>query len=353
MMLLAAPYGLPMVCSADSSAFPKPAYLSAPLQPSGQLHFFSSRVEGQGGEAPRRALVVLHGHGRDAGRTFAAAYRAAVLAGRVDQTLIVAPLFQVAVEASSHCRSVGLPAVQAGDALWSCASWMEGGRAENGGPGAFSALDTLLKTLKQRWPSVRQVTLAGFSAGGQMLQHYIGFAAPPPGGLQVRYVVADPGSWLYFDDVRPRPVRQGQPVDWLSCQDETDRPGGCAYVWAPAAACPGFDRWKYGLSGLPSALAAPGRAPREVYASADIAYLEGALDQGEAPAAHGKVLDRACAAFAQGSFRLQRGLAYAAYDRERIAPDKRRRVQRVPGCAHDVACVFTSLEGRAALFLAP
>ncbi len=46
---------------------------------------------------------------------------------------------------------------------------------------------------------------------------------------------------------------------------------------------------------------------------------------------------------------MQRGLAYAQYDRTMLASGKRREVVVVPGCAHDVACVFPSEAARAAL----
>jgi hypothetical protein len=42
-------------------------------------------------------------------------------------------------------------------------------------------------------------------------------------------------------------------------------------------------------------------------------------------------------------------MAYAAYDRTLLAPERQRQVVVVPGCAHDVACVFPSDEARALL----
>ncbi|MDO9354509.1 MAG: hypothetical protein Q7T55_12490, partial [Solirubrobacteraceae bacterium] len=85
------------------------------------------------------------------------------------------------------------------------------------------------------------------------------------------------------------------------------------------------------------------------YAAADIHYLEAALDSSEAAGTFYKILDKSCAANAQGPFRLQRGQDYAAYDRAMLAPTRKREVTVVPGCAHDVACVFPSPAARAAL----
>ena len=292
-----------------------------PAGAGGQLDFYASRTAAQDGAAPTRALIVVHGHPRDADKTFNAALAALHGAGEeaLHDTLVVAPVFQVADD--SKCHTDGVPAAESGDLLWTCASWMEGGPASNGsGLTSFAALDALVAQLQQRWPSLRVVTVAGFSAGAQMVQHYIGFAHPPAGHrLALRYVVADPGTWLYFDPARPAP------------------------------ACPGANQWKYGTDNLPATLGRDAAAARAYYTAANVHYLEGERDQGSGPGTYHKILDKSCAAMAQGPDRLQRGLAYAAYDRQLLAPAKQRQVTLVPGCAHDVACVFPSAAARSAL----
>ena len=47
---------------------------------------------------------------------------------------------------------------------------------------------------------------------------------------------------------------------------------------------------------------------------------------------------------------MQRALAYADYDRRYLAPDKPHRLTIVPGCGHNVACVFPAPAARQALF---
>ncbi len=300
-----------------------------PRSASGALHFYASRDPAPdaaaSGAAPTSALIAIHGHSHDADKTFDAALKTVRQAGALDSTLVVAPLFQVAPARAGRCSTAGVPEAREGDLLWTCTSWAEGGAAVNDAAlTSFAALDALVARLVARWPSVHTVTVAGFSAGAQMVQHSIGFANVPAGAkVTLRYVVADPGTWLYFDPGRPQP--------------------------ADAGSCPEQNRWKYGTDGLPAALGRSAADARARYAAAEIHYLEGALDDDAARGTAYRVLDRSCGAQAQGPYRLQRGLAYAAYDRTLLAPERQRQVVVVPGCAHDVACVFPSDAARALL----
>ncbi|EOI1370575.1 hypothetical protein ACMGN5_005385 [Serratia marcescens] len=290
---------------------------------------------------PRTALVVMHGHPRDAAKTLQAAISAAQAAGAGGKALLVAPLFQVPEKLAARCHSAGLPQPQDGEALWRCGSWIEGDLDNSGKTGSFNAMDNLLADLKRRWPSLQSITVAGFSAGAQFVQHYVGFAHPP-NAVRLRYVVADPGSWLYFENLRPQPANGG------SCGSETT----CRFRWQTlnAGQCPRANQWKYGLEALPAHLQRTADAARQRYAAADITYLAAAADTGTAPGAYYRILDKSCAAQLQGSYRLQRALAYADYDRRYLAPDKPHRLTIVPGCGHNVACVFPAPAARRALF---
>ncbi|SDW13745.1 hypothetical protein SAMN05518669_10149 [Variovorax sp. YR634] len=316
-----------------------------PAGAGGALHYYSSLAPDAptATTGPTKALIAMHGHSRDANKTFEATLRTVRNAGALDDTLVVAPLFQVpADKAASRCNSPGLPAPQPGDLLWTCGSWLEGGRSASGSRiGSFAVMDALVAELVQRWPSLRTVTIAGFSAGGQFAQRYAAFAqnGGTAGKVAMRYVVADPSTWLYFDPVRPQLSSDGASVSGFAVPD--------------AAACPEMNRWKYGTDDLPAHLGRSAAQARRQYAEADISYLEGELDSNDARGTAYRVLDKSCAAAAQGPFRLQRGLAYAQYDRTLLAPAKRREVVVVPGCAHDVACVFPSEAARAALIGPP
>jgi hypothetical protein len=322
------------------------------LTQGGTLNYYvARRPTPPADDAAVSVLVALHGHPRDAGKTLAAGQLAAQQAGRAADTLVVAPLFQVGKPADERCHAAGVPWAQPGDALWTCGSWIEGAAAKDGGVTSFAALDQLLADLKQRWPKLQNVTVAGFSAGAQFVQHYVGFAQPPA-GMAIRFVVADPGTWLYFDEGRPTPQRGGQAADWNSCTQSSGA-GACDFTFAkPAEAqsCVHFNRWKYGTEQLPADLGADAQTARQRYAQAEVAYLEGGLDTGDKPGTFNKILDKGCGAQTQGPYRLQRGLAYLAYDRQFLSTAKPRSLTVAPGCAHDVSCVFPAPAATGVLF---
>ncbi|WP_407309577.1 hypothetical protein [Pseudomonas sp. nanlin1] len=290
-----------------------------PVPGHGQMHYYSSN-----NGAPRAALIVLHGHPRDALRSFNAVTQALQGSPWAATTLLIAPQFQVGQDAAAHCTGPNVPAMQTNELLWTCRSWVEGAPADNEpAVTSFSALDALLRHLAAQWPSLRQVTVVGFSAGAQMVQHYIGFAQAAPDSIQaVRYAVASPGSYLYFDPARPFPV----------------------------AHCPGSNRWRYGLEGAPPWLEQGIAQAKSRYATATIDYLVGALDSSQAPGAFYRILDKSCAAMAQGPFRLQRAQAYVAAENAQRPLDAPRRLTIVPGCGHDVTCVLGSSAAQQVLF---
>jgi poly(3-hydroxybutyrate) depolymerase len=308
-----------------------------------QLHYYFS----QSGGAPTDLLIVMHGHSRDANRTFEAASSAAAASSKTASALVIAPLFGVAPPDARRCSTDGVPTAGDRDLLWSCQSWMEGGAALNAADvNSFSAIDALIAALCRQYPSIHTVTFAGFSAGAQMVQHYIAFHAPMPAGVAIRFVVSDPGTWLYFDPVRPVFEASSDCEDANTCKPAFAVPES-------ASSCASYNHWKYGVTDLPGDLTAQADALRVRYRDSDISYLEGALDYGEGPKKAYRVLDRSCGANLQGPYRLQRGLAYAAYDHQFLAPSRVHSIAVVPGCAHEVTCVFPSEAGRNALFGVP
>jgi pimeloyl-ACP methyl ester carboxylesterase len=275
-------------------------------------------------------VVIVHGYDRNAAdyaRTVAGFAPAA-------DTLVVAPQFLAVEDVRQH---------QLPDTLlrWQRDAWSGGFPADGPAPSSpFDALDAVLAKLADRTvlPDLATVVLAGFSAGGQLVQRYAivgkGELAFGAARLQLRlkFLVGSPSSYAYFTDQRGLAEGSLEP-------------------FAGAAACPNFNRWKYGFAGeLPPYVASVvplGLAGIERrYAERDVAYLVGGGD--DDPDA--RYLDKSCAAEAQGATRLARMRAYVAMLKIREGKALAHRMWIVGGAAHNTARVFGSPCGRAVLF---
>lgn len=269
-----------------------------------------------------RAIIVLHGRLRNADEYYISAHTAQVAAGDDGKSaLMIVPQFLAEVDIGAH----KLPA----DTLrWSPVGWEGGDAALAPNPvSSFEALDAILAKLSDRrvFPNLKQVVVAGHSGGGQVAQRYAiagkGEAALSRQHIDIRYVVANPSSYAYFSSERPVPKI--------------------------AAACPGYNNWKYGMDQRPPYLAdATPVALEQRYVERDVIYLLGTLDN--KPAA-----DKSCMGEAQGPHRYARGHAYADAMAKRNHGTPNHRVWDVAGVGHDGDKMLTSKCGLAALFDSP
>ena len=114
----------------------------------------------------QRALIVIHGRLRNAQTYLHSAEQAAIQAGQLSTTLIVAPQFLNDTDGSRHA----LP-----DAVlrWHANDWMAGDPALGPAPlSSYAALDKILERLddRKRFPALREVVIAGHSGGAQVVQ---------------------------------------------------------------------------------------------------------------------------------------------------------------------------------------
>ncbi|MFM0738873.1 alpha/beta hydrolase [Paraburkholderia xenovorans] len=284
-----------------------------------------------------RAVILIHGRLRNADTYFNLARRVGALAGEVvaARTLLIVPQFLASADLDTH----PLPP---STLHWDWTSWMGGENAEGPAPlSSFDVLDAILQTLAshERFASLREVVIAGHSGGGQVVQRYAvvtrGEASLTARGIALRYVVANPSSYVYFDASRPTASGEFAAFD--------------------AAACPSFNRWKYGLENLPAyargvnggRVAVDAKALEASYARRDVTVLLGGADcDPQHPA-----LDISCAAQTQGAHRLGRGLNYERYLASRHPqglPTHRTFV--IDGVGHDAKGIFASAAGLTALF---
>ena len=270
----------------------------------------------------QRALIVIHGRLRNAQTYLHSAEQAATQAGQLSTTLIIAPQFLNESDGGRH-------ALQDNVLRWHANDWMAGEPAVSPtAVSSYAALDQILERLgdRKRFPDLREVVIAGHSGGAQVVQRYALTTEADKSleseGIKVRYVIANPSSYAYFN--AQRPVAGFDP-----------------------ATCPGFNTWKYGLKDLPTyAEGQKHHLLEQAYTSRDITYLLGAKDTDP----NHPALDKSCEAEAQGAYRLIRGHNYFDYLSQRHPQGLNQRLVEVPGVGHNGDQMFTSPEGQKALF---
>jgi hypothetical protein len=282
-----------------------------------------------------RAVVVFHGKGRDVDGYYRGLLKAAEQAGpdAAAASILVAPQFLNVEDARAH----GLPASVL---RWRQGTWESGDEAV--GPFAessYSVVDAIVEHLSDRrfFPNLKTIILAGHSGGGQAIQRYavVGQAERLAGpGIHLKYVVANPSSYLYFGDECPR-------------FDETK----FHFEKANGDQCRDFNHWKYGPLNVRGAYLQQGammgwQVLEDNYAQKDVIYLLGTADVDP----HEKDLDVSCAGEMQGPNRFLRGRAYYAWLHERHSANWNQRTWFVPGVAHSGGQMFTSECGVDALF---
>jgi pimeloyl-ACP methyl ester carboxylesterase len=261
-------------------------------------------------ESITRALIMVHGQGRDADGYFRTAAAAAFLAGGLEDTLVIAPRF---ASNDSRCRDALAP----NELNWTCfgaESWRNGAEAiRNASITSFDVMDEIVRRVARAeiFPNLKAIVVAGHSAGGQFVGRY-GMAnqAHDRVNRRITYVVANPSSYTYLDNLRPT--------------SSADRD------------CTGYDTWPYGLqkrSGY-SAKLADDQLKKQL-AARPVTYLVGELD---ILPLYG--FDSSCSAMAQGPTRLARGLAFGKYVNENHGAQHKTLV--VPACGHSARCMFTA-----------
>jgi pimeloyl-ACP methyl ester carboxylesterase len=264
-----------------------------------------------------RALVMVHGASRDADNYFRTSLAAAFLAGALEDTIVVAPRF--ASNNGQGCKDK----LAENELNWSCNgnSWRSGGAAaEDKALTSFDLMDDILKQLanKQVFPNLKEIVVAGHSAGGQFVTRYeMANLVHDKLGVRVTYVVSNPSSYAYLDSSRP--VRG-------------------------SIKCANYDDWPYGLKnlgGYTNRLTAA-QMKKQIVAR-PVTYLLGEID----------ILplggfDASCAAMTQGPTRLARGQAFGKYIDEEYGA--RHKIQEVHLCGHNARCMFTADEALPVIF---
>lgn len=151
-----------------------------------------------------RALIVVHGAGRDADNYFRTGLAAAFLAAALDDTVVIAPRF--ASNAGRGCTD----ALGPNEVNWSCSgdSWRSGGVSlTDSRLTSYDFTDEILRKLARKniFPNLKAIVVSGHSAGGQYVTRYeMANKVHDTLGVPITYVVSNPSSYAYLDTGRPR-----------------------------------------------------------------------------------------------------------------------------------------------------
>jgi pimeloyl-ACP methyl ester carboxylesterase len=295
----------------------------------------------------KRALIVVHGLTRDGPGYYRSALAGAFLAGALEDTVVVVPQFS---SNEDSCKDSLAP----GELSWHCQprtdTWRHGGDATDGSVNSFNVVDELLRKLndKEVFPNMRAIVVFGHSAGGQYVNRYQ-MANTVHESLRVKptYLVANPSSYAYFDELRPRAAAfvAGEVValapGWQEPLPEKPRPAFAPY--GDRRNCTTYDSWPYGMHNRNGYTAKVSEEQmKKNLVARPATYL---LAEFDLFPVYG--FDGSCAAMAQGPTRVARGVAYAKY----VALfGAKHPVVSVDGCAHSTRCMLTSEQTLPLLF---
>ena len=304
----------------------------------GRLRVYRTYPTGTRNPDVTRALIVVHGAGRDSDNYFRHALAAAFLAGALENTIILSPRF--ASNNGEGCRDT----FDERELNWQCngpGRWTAGGAAGNNNTvTSFDIADELLRRLARRevFPNLRTIVVAGHSAGGQFVSRYqMANEVHERLGVPVTYVISNPSSYAYLDPLRPSasaipptiaagapgfspPIAANAPAPFVEFTDRQN--------------CATYDKWPYGLQERPGYAGRIGDDQlKKQLAARPATYLLGALDI--LPLFN---FDGSCPAMAQGPTRLARGVVYAKYVNERYGA--KHAMVIVPACGHNGRCMF-------------
>jgi len=282
-----------------------------------------------------RALVMVHGAGRNADHYFETSTAAGFLANALGNTIIIAPHFTASRD-SARPNEVKWPEGGGGN-------WRSGGAAPaNPNLTSFDFLDEIVRKLadKRVFPNLTKIVIAGHSAGGQVATRYaMTNKVHNTPGVSLSYVVANPSSYAWPTAIRPLPTGNGNPE---GADKEALGPNGekvnsdFTFGAFDATRAPRYNVWPSGLDSL-SGYAAGMNVDqlRKQLAERPTTYLLGQVD----------VLplggfDSSPNAMAQGPTRRARGEAFFKYVTDSLGAKHKAII--VPECGHNDRCMYTT-----------
>ncbi|MCB2212630.1 hypothetical protein KQI52_11005 [bacterium] len=266
-----------------------------------ELPLFTSHELYQDHPGVTRLVVGIHGATRRADVIYKALRQDGERSGQLDSTWFIAPQFLYRHDLDSLDNPPEIP-------VWRSMGWVRGDDARDpdnwanyrSGLSSYAVLDEVILHATERCPDLQEIAIAGHSAGGQTVQRYAATTKlmqqfSEDDGPQLRFLMANPAGYLYFDDRRPAP------------ESVTD------YALPEASAreaCPGYNDWHWGLDGREGYVAwLDAEAITEQYLCADVLLVSGTADT----VVNSEAISGSCEAMLQGMNRHQRAKSFHEY----------------------------------------
>ena len=238
--------------------------LTSPYNSSGKVFapIFSSKPLNHTQPKITNAIIVIHGLLTNANDVFCDVFSAALNStsaeAAAENILVISPWFGTEqVSGFSWSEEEGFSSYIS--AYWKTSDWMSAGDNTPGPTqyiSSFDVLDQIVLYLSNTtlFPELDSVVLTGFSAGAQTIQRFSWATDLEEklnalnSNLKVRYIVSDPGTYLYLTPARPLMetcvVLNNTGVNW-----------NCSDFAVPDARiladCATYDSWKYGIGAFP------------------------------------------------------------------------------------------------------
>ncbi|KAJ3007779.1 hypothetical protein HKX48_008947 [Thoreauomyces humboldtii] len=336
---------------AKAAAIPAPNFYTFTVpSTTANVPYYASASLTESSTTVTSIVFSIQGIDRDAASTFTLLQMMASDSGATGpDRVLIAPHFQAKTDDPAS-----------NSLIWSGDGWLDG--SDSVGPSttisSFTVIDNMLSQAAVSFPNLVNITLVGFSAGGQTVSRYAAFSKQPDvlaaqtPAIHTRFVVADPGSLTYPTAARIKPV-----VLRTTCSD-TATPQACyesitAADFTPEylrhAEVPDYDQYKYGLVDRSGYALTQGGARTDVVSrvvSRDIRYLVGDQDVKD-----NFKLDTSDEANAQGDNRAVRMAVYVKY-LQLVLDVADAKLEFVEGCGHLDACVLGAEVARDLVFRA-
>jgi len=269
-------------------------------------------------------ILMIHGAGLNAVKTFETGQQIIEsFKMHEDRFLVLAPQFIEGVQLEEE-----------GLLFWD-RRWRSGGMSLSTGLNrdlpslsSIEVMDRLIDISIKLNPGIHRIIILGHSAGGQFVLKYAAInnrhEILEQQGVSIRYVVANPSSYLYLDETRYQLNSKGEILK-IPREELIN--------------CPGYNKYKYGLEELYGyAETLSPQLIRMRLLTRPVMFVLGKADTDR-----NWSLDKSCEGEAQGENRYQRGLLYKHHLGHfvKISFESPHIWLKIPEVGHDATEIFT------------